>query len=114
MKQREFLGSFEEHVLLALVRLGPRAYGYLIWEELLARTEREVALGAVYATLKRMEKKGFVRSAMGESNEDRNGRRKKYFRLTGLGENVLVRAFEQRRRLCEGIDALVGVLPGIA
>ena len=39
--------------------------------------------------LSRMEKKGYVDSRWGDDTEERSGARKRYYRLTGLGERVL-------------------------
>ena len=48
------LGSFEQAVLLAIVRLGDEAYGRAIQREVELRLERDVAAGAVHATLERL------------------------------------------------------------
>ena len=59
------LGEFEHQVLLAVLRLGPeRAYSVSIVNELEARTGREVATSAVYVALRRLEKRGLVRSRL--------------------------------------------------
>ena len=55
-----FLGEFEQRVLMAILRLGAGAYGVTIMEEIERRTGRRVSLGAVYTTLARLEKKGYV------------------------------------------------------
>jgi hypothetical protein len=60
------LGEFEQLVLLALVRLGPEAYGATIRREIEARTGRDLAISAVYVTLDRLEVKGLARSRVGE------------------------------------------------
>src|SRR6185436_13822551 len=59
------LGSFEQAVLLAIVRLESGAYGRAILKEVQVRLERDVAAGAVQATLERLERKGLVRSKLG-------------------------------------------------
>jgi PadR family transcriptional regulator PadR len=58
MFARDYLGEFEHLVLLALVRLQDRAYGVTVRQEIERRTNREVSIGAVYATLDRLETKG--------------------------------------------------------
>ena len=58
----DILGSFEQAVLLAIVRLESGAYGRAILKEVRSRLERDVAAGAVQATLERLERKGLVRS----------------------------------------------------
>ena len=56
----DVLGAFEQAVLLAIVRLREDAYGRAILKEVKTRLERDVAAGAVHATLERLEKKGLV------------------------------------------------------
>jgi|SRR4051794_12863599 PadR family transcriptional regulator PadR len=83
------IGQFEQLVLLAILRKQPTAYGVSIQEELRARTTREYSVGAIYATLDRLEKKGFVKTKQGEATAQRGGRRKLYFSLTAPGQSVL-------------------------
>jgi PadR family transcriptional regulator PadR len=85
MKKRDYLGSFELMVILALIRLGEDAYGVPISREIERRSGREVALGSVYATLERLEEKGLVTSELGDPTPERGGRAKKYFRVTTNG-----------------------------
>ena len=58
MPKGDFLGAFEEIVLLALVQLGDDAYGMTIRREIEDRSGRTVSIGAVYSTLDRLEFKG--------------------------------------------------------
>ena len=86
MGKGDSLGEFEHLVLLALVRLGDTAYGVPIRRELAERAGRDVSIGAVYTTLDRLERKGFVSSRKGEPTAERGGRAKKYFRIEALGQ----------------------------
>ena len=70
----EILGAFEQAVLLALVRLGDEAYGRAIMKEVTERLEREVAAGAVHATLERLQKKELITSRLGAGTPVRSGR----------------------------------------
>ncbi|HET7457366.1 MAG TPA: PadR family transcriptional regulator, partial [Gemmatimonadaceae bacterium] len=56
------LGVFEEQVLVAVLRTGDDAYGMSVRREIERVTGRDVAIGAVYATLDRLEAKGLVAS----------------------------------------------------
>lgn len=80
------LGAFEQAVLLAIVRLRDNAYGRAILKEVQARLERDVAAGAVHATLGRLEEKGLVASRLGTGTLVRGGRARRFYRLhpTGL------------------------------
>jgi len=97
MPKGDALGGFEQLILLALAHLGEEAYGVSIRKEIGARTGRDVNIGAVYATLDRLETKGLAESRTGEATAERGGRAKRYFRLTGAGATALeesCRAFE--------------------
>jgi len=83
------LGQFQQQTLYALLRLGDKAYGMRIWEELEERTEGSVAVGAVYATLERLQNKGYVSSHLGEPTPERGGRAKRYYTITGTGARAL-------------------------
>ena len=79
MSDRNSLGEFEHMIVLALLRLEDRAYGVTVRQEIESRTQREVSIGAVYATLERLETKGYVRSHRGEPTPERGGRSKRFF-----------------------------------
>ena len=100
---REFLGAFEQLVLAALVRLGDQAYGMAVRQEIGERTGRDVAIGAVYATLDRMEEKGLVTSRTGEATPERGGKAKRYFELTAAGEQALRDSVRQLDRMVKGL-----------
>ena len=85
----EVLGTFEQAVLLAVVRLGSGAYGRAILNEVQARLERDVAAGAVHATLVRLEEKGLLSSSLGPGTEVRAGRPRRYYRLSPSGVEAL-------------------------
>jgi len=107
------LGTFEEQVLLAVLRTGrvpdgSGAYGMAVRRELEAVTGREVAIGAVYATLDRLEVKGLVASERGEAGA---GGSRRLFAVTSRGARALAESREMRERLWHGVD-LVPLLAG--
>ena len=83
------LGAFEQAVLLSIVRLGDDAYGRAILKEVAARLEREVAAGAVHATLERLQNKGLIASRLGPGTPIRGGRAKRFYRLQHAGLRAL-------------------------
>jgi len=85
----EILGAFEQAVLLATLRLGKGAYGRAILREMGEALGRDVAAGAVYATLDRLEEKAYVASRLGEGTAERGGRPRRYFRVTAAGVHAL-------------------------
>jgi DNA-binding PadR family transcriptional regulator len=104
MFDRVYLGEFEHLVLLALLRLDDRAYGVSVRQEIEIRAKREVSIGAVYATLDRLEAKGYVASSMGEPTSERGGRSKRFFRVTSQGMSALNQTQSALQRMTEGLN----------
>src|SRR5688572_8299121 len=102
----DYLGEFEQLVLLALARLGEDAYGVSIRATLIERTKRRPSFGAIYSTLRRMEDKGLVRSHIGQPEAVRGGRGKKYVALTPRGRTALREAHGAIARMAEGVSGL--------
>ena len=101
MGGREYLGEFEQVVLLALVRLRRPAYGAEIHSEILERTGRDVSIPAVYVTLKRMERKGLVASQVTEPSS--GGRATRNYRVLPEGEDALAQSRDLFERLWDGL-----------
>jgi DNA-binding PadR family transcriptional regulator len=99
----EFLGEFEQLVLLALLRLEHDAYGMAVRREIAGRANRDVSIGAVYATLDRLEEKGLVRSRAAAASGNRGGRPRKCFTITGAGSKALERSQQAVRQMLEGL-----------
>jgi DNA-binding PadR family transcriptional regulator len=103
MTNRAYLGEFEHVVVLALLRLDDRAYGVTVRQEIEVRTGREVSIGAIYATLARLETKGYVTSYMGDPAPERGGRAKRFFRLTAKGLAAVNRTHRALQSMTEGL-----------
>jgi PadR family transcriptional regulator PadR len=99
----ETLGAFEQAVLLALVQLGDGAYGRAIFKQVQERLQREIAAGAVHATLERLEGKGLVLSRLGSGTDIRGGRARRYYRVSAAGIRALNDAREAVESLWRGI-----------
>src|SRR5215467_2589575 len=108
MPSRNSLGELELLILLALVRLGEGAYGAAIRDEIHARTGRRVTPGAIYPTLDRLERKGLVRSYMGDPVAERGGRSKRHFVIQRAGLAELRRAWHQYAALAKGVERTLG------
>ncbi|HEY6185486.1 MAG TPA: helix-turn-helix transcriptional regulator [Terriglobales bacterium] len=104
MSDRDYLGEFEHIVMLALLRLEDRAYGVTVRQEIESRTKREVSIGAVYATLDRLETKGYVKSYLGEPTPERGGRSKRFFEVMAHGVAAVNRTQHALHRMSEGLD----------
>jgi PadR family transcriptional regulator, regulatory protein PadR len=85
------LGEFEVLVMTGVLAAGDTAYGMTIHEEVegLVPDNRNVAIGAVYTTLGRLEEKGYVEARFGDPTAERGGRAKKFYKVTAPGMRVL-------------------------
>lgn len=101
------LGEFEEVVLLTVGVLHGNAYGVTIKDEIERRLDREVTIGALQITLRRLESKGFLKSKQGDANESRRGRPKLFFEITAYGKKALEYTKESRDELWKALPKLV-------
>jgi PadR family transcriptional regulator PadR len=106
MSGRDYLGEFEHIIVLALLRLEDQAYGVTVRQEIEFRTKREVSIGAVYATLGRLEIKGYVKSHRGDPTPERGGRSKRFFRVTAKGVAAVDRTQRALQRMTEGLGLI--------
>ena len=79
------LGEFEYLLITAAAGLGEDAYGVSIREEIESTTGRQCSLGALYTTIDRLEKKGLLKTWMGDATPERGGRAKRLVRVTPKG-----------------------------
>jgi PadR family transcriptional regulator, regulatory protein PadR len=103
MSDRDYLGEFEHIVVLALLRLGDEAYGVSVRQEIAKCIDRDVSVGAIYATLDRLEEKGYVTSSMGEPTPKRGGRPKRFFRVTAKGVSAVNRTRRALLSMSKGL-----------
>jgi PadR family transcriptional regulator PadR len=100
MNEETPLGTFEEQVMLAVLRTTGDAYGMVIRREIEDVTGREIAVGAVYATLDRLEAKKLVASHRG----DVDGMSRRLFAVSPAGARALADSKAMRERLWRGVD----------
>lgn len=105
---RRHLTDFELIILLAVLRVGEDAYGAPIAREIEETGGRSVLLGAVYAALDRMEKRGLVASKMGEPTAERGGKAKRFFTVTPKG----IRAVKETQRALTALWTGLRILKG--
>jgi len=102
-----YLGELEQIVLLAVLRIGDGAYAVPILDQIERQTGRQIARGALYTALDRLEAKGCLRSRLGEALAERGGRPRRYFSVTPAA----VRALKQSRlalmRLWNGLEQIL-------
>jgi len=85
----QYLGELEELVLLTIAVIPEKAYGVNVSQMLEQQTGRLIDFSTVHTTLKRLEEKGFLTSAMGGATPERGGRRKRFFSITSAGYEAL-------------------------
>ncbi len=102
------IGGFEQMVLLAALRLQNGAYAVTIRQELEERAGRNVARGALYTVLERLESKGFLSSRMGDPSPERGGRSRRYYKVTTLGVNALKDSKDAIVGLWRGLESVLG------
>jgi len=104
MGKGQYLGEFEQLVMLAVLRLDNEAYGMTVRRELQKTARRPVTIGSVYGTLERLEEKGFMSSRRGDPDPVRGGRARRYFRVEREGEAALRQARATMERMWEGVE----------
>jgi DNA-binding PadR family transcriptional regulator len=103
MPKGESLGEFEHLILLAVLRLREDAYGMRVRREIAERTSRDVSIGAVYATLERLETKGMVSATISDPKPERGGRAKRSFQVTAEGMQAVNRTRHEMENMSEGL-----------
>ena len=99
-----YLGELEQIVLLAVLRLGDAAYAVPILEQIEEQTGRQLARGALYTALDRLETKGCLRSRVGEPLPERGGRSRRYFSVTPAAVRALKQSKHALMRLWHGLE----------
>ena len=98
-----YLGEFEQVVLLAVARLGQEAYGMRIRAEIEQRGDRKATIGAVYATLDRLQAKGHVRERESPGGRERSGLARRFYSVTPAGKAALEDARNLQARMWAGL-----------
>src|SRR5437868_14320921 len=98
------LGEFEYLLLSAAARLGEEAYGAAIRQEIERNTGCSCSVGALYTTLDRLEKKGFVKTWMGDATPERGGRPKRMVRVTAKGVQAASDFYSSVARMSRGVS----------
>lgn len=103
MESNKNLGEFEMLVLAAILRQDGDAYGISIKQDIEERTGRSPSLGALYATLSRLEKKSLVRSRIGDATAERGGRAKRHYTIESIGQKLLEQSVQALRNMTDGV-----------
>jgi DNA-binding PadR family transcriptional regulator len=101
------LGEFELLVLMAVLRLGERAYGSAVRDELEARTSRRISRGAVYVTLDRLDGKRLLTSRLADRPPEQGGHPLRLYRVSPAGRKAVAAAVSDVAQMRSGIESLL-------
>lgn len=91
----------EVEILLAIWDLKDEAYLVAIRERIKRILGKSLTVGAIHIPLTRLEKAGIVESHFGEATPKRGGRRKRIYRITKPGIELLKKYKKKRDKLWE-------------
>ena len=104
MAPNNYLGEFEQMVLLAILQKGDKAYGVEVRREIEESAGRRVTRGAFYTTLDRLESKGYLTWAERPVEGWRGGIPQRHFEVTEAGREKLEQSRAALERLWRGLD----------
>ncbi|UCG84865.1 MAG: helix-turn-helix transcriptional regulator [Gemmatimonadota bacterium] len=107
MPRKAPLGEFEQLVLLAILRRGKDAYSLGVRRELEEHAGRQVSRGAFYATLDRLESKGYVSWKTVPPAESRGGLPQRQFQVTTSGIRALRSSRNTLLSLWQGLETIL-------
>ena len=93
--------------LVLLVLADGERHGYGIVQDIAERTENRVKLlpGNLYAVLRRLGESGLLEESAHRPAQDLDDQRRRYYRVTELGERVLAADAERMRGLVRQFEA---------
>jgi PadR family transcriptional regulator PadR len=98
------LTTLDQRLMLAAIGLHPNAYGVAIQDYIHERTgQKPPSIGSVYASIDRLEKRGFIRTRLGEPTKERGGRAKLYVTVTAKGQASLRQSLQALAALQQGV-----------
>jgi PadR family transcriptional regulator, regulatory protein PadR len=105
LEKADLLQGTLDLLILKVVALGP-VHGYGIAQRIrqISRDVLQVQQGSLYPALHRLEKRGWIKSDWGESD---NGREAKFYRLSAKGRNQLAAEEETWNRLATAVGLIL-------
>ncbi len=97
------IGSLEQLLMFAVARLADKAHGAALRAELSRATGRAVSPGAIYTTMERLERQGYVVSHLADERPLGSGRRRRFYRLQPDGARALAESYRSLESLAEGV-----------
>ena len=103
---RNFLGEFEQRVLLAILRCDTRAHPIQIRKEITRASGVEPSRGAFYTTLDRLEAKKLLRWTSERGDAGRDGLPQRRFTVTAEGVKALRASRKTLLELWAGLEEI--------
>ncbi len=97
------LTRFEEQILLSIWKLEDEAYGISIYQHIRKLTGKDLAIGGIYFPLERLVKRGYLLAVKGEPTPVRGGQSKRYYRITELGVDEVIRSKNLQEEFWKGL-----------
>jgi PadR family transcriptional regulator, regulatory protein PadR len=94
----DIIGSLEEIVLMILLK-NEKVNSVDIAKEYDVVLQKTISIPAIHVVLKRMEKKGWVKSEFGEPTAERGGRRKRVYWATPTAYKIVSEVNEAKAKL---------------
>ncbi len=93
--------------LVLLVLADDERHGYGIVQDIADRTDGKMKLlpGNLYAVLRRLSESGLLTESSRRPAEDLEDQRRRYYRITRLGEKVLAADAERMKSLVQQVEA---------
>ena len=102
----KYLTRQEELVLLSVFRLKDNAYLISIQDHLNNFTGKDWSISSVYIPLSRLEKKGYLKTTIGDVTEKRGGKAIKYYQATKIGLKALAELEAINETMWRGVKGL--------
>lgn len=103
----KYLTRQEELVLLSVFRLKENAYLISIQGHLNRFTGKDWSISSVYIPLSRLEKRGYLRTTIGDITEKRGGKAIKFYQLTKIGLKALAELEAINETMWRGVKGLL-------
>lgn len=103
----KFLSRTEELLLNCILRFQDNAYTFMIREKLKEITGKTWAFGAIFISLERLERKGYVKSHLGDETPERGGRKKRYYSVSEDGLKALAEIRKIDRSMWEDLPVSI-------
>jgi len=109
MMVMKLLSRSEEVILVTIMKLGDKAYGVKIREQIEQDTGSLWSFATIYRPLDKMTRNQLVQKVKGEPTAERGGKSKFYYTVTPAGEQALLELQMAHSRIWDGLTLKSGL-----